>query len=321
MQPAYMGHTVPQTMGQRPTTLNSTALEDHGPGWELSYVCCDIEFSCREYKYSLKRAKAHFEEQHQGTPFEVGDEDELGIASTSFDGLQDLILRVATPARPTQESQASPAPTSSSSSSPESPPTLQRAGSAAARARNALRRRRLPEDRELTPPRVPLDHPPPAGLPSPPSPPPPLPSPVHPPLAPPPPSPEPSPGRPPLPDPPPSPAAPCHGAMPLGRRSPGAPDPPPDPPSPGLPPGSPAELPDHLTAWQRQWLPRFIPGTPWDEFIVALDGSVHSRRHRSPQILLGFLVAVLLPRRVTIAGTSGRPQGSSASTDGLLGKR
>ncbi|KAG8301344.1 hypothetical protein J6590_055112 [Homalodisca vitripennis] len=27
MQPAYIGHTVPQTMGQRPTTLNSTALE------------------------------------------------------------------------------------------------------------------------------------------------------------------------------------------------------------------------------------------------------------------------------------------------------
>ncbi|KAG8317893.1 hypothetical protein J6590_015880 [Homalodisca vitripennis] len=32
MQPAYMGHTVPQTMGQRPTTLNSTALEPAPPG-------------------------------------------------------------------------------------------------------------------------------------------------------------------------------------------------------------------------------------------------------------------------------------------------
>ncbi|KAG8263020.1 5-methylcytosine rRNA methyltransferase nsun4 [Homalodisca vitripennis] len=33
MQPAYMGHTVPQTMGQRPTTLNSTALEPHRDSW------------------------------------------------------------------------------------------------------------------------------------------------------------------------------------------------------------------------------------------------------------------------------------------------
>ncbi|KAG8256086.1 hypothetical protein J6590_076827 [Homalodisca vitripennis] len=32
MQPAYIGHTVPQTMGQRPTTLNSTALEPAPPG-------------------------------------------------------------------------------------------------------------------------------------------------------------------------------------------------------------------------------------------------------------------------------------------------
>ncbi|KAG8295107.1 hypothetical protein J6590_087877, partial [Homalodisca vitripennis] len=127
--------------------------QDHGGGWEMSFVCCDIEFSCRQQKYALKQAKAHFASIHPGADFFLPD-GELGVCASSYNTLQEKIVRMVTPIRPP----APDAPPSSDSSPAPSPsPPLVRHRSAAAIARNALRRRRPVAEEHVTPPRVPLN--------------------------------------------------------------------------------------------------------------------------------------------------------------------
>ncbi|KAG8255631.1 hypothetical protein J6590_087978 [Homalodisca vitripennis] len=92
----------------------------------------------------------HFTEAHQGVDFHLPEE-ELGICESSYNALQEKIICLATPALPASLNPS----TSLSNPSPPSLP-LVRARSAAAIVRNALRRRRVAEDRQLTLPRVPL---------------------------------------------------------------------------------------------------------------------------------------------------------------------
>ncbi|KAG8285538.1 hypothetical protein J6590_078142 [Homalodisca vitripennis] len=122
--------------------------QDHGGGWELFFVCCDVEYSCRQHRYALKQAKTHFAEAHQGPDFLLPEE-ELGICESSYKALQEKIIRLATPARPASADSS----TSSIIQYPSAPsPPLVPARSAAATARKALRRRRVAEDIPGSPP-------------------------------------------------------------------------------------------------------------------------------------------------------------------------
>lgn len=140
--------------------------QHHGQGWEISYVCCDTEYSCRTRKYSIKEVKAHFAAAHPDTPFELG-EDELGLCSTSYNDLQEKIIHLTALPPGTPADSAS----SSGSESPPSPPQpLQQVMSVAARARNAPRYQRREEEPHLTPPRQPLPGPAAAAFMDPPTP-------------------------------------------------------------------------------------------------------------------------------------------------------
>ncbi|KAG8308508.1 hypothetical protein J6590_108157, partial [Homalodisca vitripennis] len=115
-------------------------------------------------RYALKQAKAHFAASHAGADFFLP-EGELGVCASSYNTLQEKIVRMVTPIRPP----APDAPPSSDSSPASSPsPPLVRHRSAAAIARNALRRRRPVAEEHVTPPRVPLNAVEPAGRGSPP---------------------------------------------------------------------------------------------------------------------------------------------------------
>ncbi|KAG8252376.1 hypothetical protein J6590_058540 [Homalodisca vitripennis] len=130
----------------------------------MSFVCCDTEFSCRQQKYALKQAKAHFATSHSGADFFLPD-GELGVCASSYNTLQEKIVRMVTPIRPPAPDTP---PSSDSSPSPSPSPPLVRHRSSAAIARSALRRRRHVAEEQVTPPRVPLNAVAPAGRGSPP---------------------------------------------------------------------------------------------------------------------------------------------------------
>ncbi|KAG8281258.1 hypothetical protein J6590_062871 [Homalodisca vitripennis] len=48
-----------QSIGKR-EGMKRYLKQDHGGGWELSFVCCDVEYSCRQHRYALKQAQSEF---------------------------------------------------------------------------------------------------------------------------------------------------------------------------------------------------------------------------------------------------------------------